>query len=109
MDTGIVDENNQISGWYGWAAEGGSTIDTPHIAVVNNGYMMADYLDSNLQVQTRVYDPWGFGVGGWNPESTFWQTHYPAQLAAYGAAIYMLFTGLDGLVWYKQAYYNNNQ
>jgi hypothetical protein len=106
-------ENNQVwmtegwfNSWNSWYPEGGYTIDTPHLAVVNNGYMMADYLDANYNVQTRVYDEWGLPVTDWQPESTGWQTHYPAQLAAYGEALYMLFTGLDGLVWYKQAYYN---
>jgi hypothetical protein len=95
--------------WYDWEQEGGSTIDTPHIAVVNNGYMLADYLDANYQVQTRTYEPYGNPITGWwQAESTYWQTRYPAQLVAYGAVIYMLLTGLDENVYYKQAYYNNN-
>lgn len=94
--------------WAAWVGEGGSTIDTPHIAVVNNGYMLADYLDANLRVQTRTYDPEGDAISGWwQAESTYWQTQYPAQLAAYGAAIYMLINGLNGLDYWKQAYYNN--
>jgi hypothetical protein len=94
--------------WYGWSPTGGYTIDTPHMSAVSNGYMLADYLDGNFHVQTRVYDPYGNAITDWQPESTGWQTYYPAQLAAYGAALIMLLTGLNGLVYYKQAYYNNN-
>lgn len=94
--------------WGSWFQEGGSTIDTPHLAVITNGYFMVDYLDANLRVQTRTYDPNGNPISGWwQPESTYWQTQFPAQLAAYGAAIYMLINGLNGLDYWKQVYYNN--
>jgi len=39
------------------------------------------------------------------PDTTNYQTNYPVVLAAYGNAIYALLTGLNGLVYYKQAYY----
>jgi hypothetical protein len=97
-----------INSWNSWYQEGGNTIDTPHIAVTANGYMLVDYIDANYEAHARVYDEWGIPYTGWNSESTSWQSHFPVQLAAYGAAIYMLLTGLDGLVWYKQAYYNNS-
>ncbi len=55
----------------------------------------------------RIYAPNAVPLTNWQPDVTSWQTRYPVQLAAYGAAIYALITGLDGLVWYKQAYYNS--
>jgi hypothetical protein len=94
--------------WSPWNPQGGNTIDTPHIAVTTGGTMLVDYLDTNYNVQYRVYDMEGNSPLGWLPDTTGYQSHYPVQLAAYGYAIYALLTGLDGLVWYKQAYNNNN-
>jgi hypothetical protein len=108
QDNAVWMTEGWVNAWNDWYSEGGTTIDTPHIVPANNGYMLADYLDANYNVQTRVYDEWGIAIGDWNPETSHWQTHYPAQLAAYGRVIFLIMTTLDGLVWFKQAYSNNN-
>jgi hypothetical protein len=94
--------------WSPWYAEGGNAIDTPHIAVTSGGTMLVDYVGTDYSVYYRVYDMEGNSYVDWQPDSTGYQSHYPVQLSAYGFAIYAILTGLDGLVWYKQAYNNNN-
>jgi hypothetical protein len=100
--------NGFTDNWSSWYQEGGNTIDTPHIVSSPSGRtMMVDYLDTNYNVEYRMYDELGNGLGNWQPDVTGWQSHYPVQLAAYGNAIYAIITGLNLLIWYKQAYYNN--
>jgi hypothetical protein len=95
--------------WSNWYNEGGYTIDTPHISVSPTGeQMFFDYIDPNYNVYFRLYDQWGDAIGNWLEDTTGWQTNYPVALEAYGNAMIAIITGLNGLVWFKQAYYNYN-
>jgi hypothetical protein len=108
MARGTDGQNWMAAGWFNtmqWYAEGGATIDSPSIGVINNGNMMVDYVDANHTVQYRIYSPDGEAISPWLPDVTGYQTNHPVHFAAVGNALYALLTGLDNLVYYKQAYY----
>jgi hypothetical protein len=104
-DNAVWMNSGWLNDWSSWTSEGSTTIDTPHIGVSSTGNMIVDALASDYTTQYRIYDRWGENLTEWQPDTTYWQSHYPVQLAAYGAAIYAIITGLNGnLVYYKEAY-----
>jgi hypothetical protein len=46
-------------------------------------------------------------LGDWSQDITGWQTVNSVSLSVIGAVIYAIITGLNGYVYYKQAYNPN--
>jgi hypothetical protein len=92
-------------GSWNQVAPPGSTYDTPHLAALNSGNMIAGYLDNNDNQQYALFDQWGNpSPGGWGPDNTGWQSAVAAVLIAAGTAIYAILTGEDSIVYWKRVY-----
>jgi len=92
--------------WSPWAPQGGYTYTSPTVvANGQTGTVLVSYVDENTyRPSYRVYGVNGNPVGGWSQDITGWQTIYSVGLSVVGAAIYVLLTGQNGIVYYKQAY-----
>jgi hypothetical protein len=99
--------NSIVNGqWGSWTGQGYDTYVQPTIAADGNGNMLVSVVDENSYVPYyRAYDQNGNASGGWSQDITGWQTVYSVFLSVVGAAIYAVFTGQNGYVYYKQAYY----
>jgi hypothetical protein len=106
-------EDNQIwmvysradGSWANWYQVGGYTLAQPSIAALPDGNMLVSYLDPyQLNPMYGRFDAFGNLYGGWSRDITGWQSPFPIILSVVGAAVYALLTGMDGFVYYKQAY-----
>jgi hypothetical protein len=96
--------------WGSWAQQGGYTYASPTIAASDNGQMLVSYVDeNNYRPYYRTYGPSGnlTPLGDWSQDVTGWQTVNSVSLSVIGAVIYAIITGLNGYVYYKQAYNPN--
>jgi hypothetical protein len=107
-------EDNQVwmtsgfpSTWASWSAQGGYTYTQPMIAAdAQTGHMLVSYVDENsYRPYYRAYDAYRNPMGYWSQDITGYQTVYAVTLSVVGAAIYAILTGLNGAIYYKQAYY----
>jgi hypothetical protein len=92
--------------WSPWTqvAPPGSTEDTPHLAVMSDGLMLADFLDTSNNIWYRAFDPYGNPGAGWSADTTGWQSVWAATLVAVGYAVVAILTGEDGVAYWKQVY-----
>jgi hypothetical protein len=109
-------ENDQIwmansytgtgNNWGSWTQQGGgNTYNPPTVAAGGSGQMLVSYVDENsYRPNYRAYGPSGNPLGDWSQDITGWQTVYSVGLSVIGAAVYVILTGLNGYVYYKQAY-----
>jgi hypothetical protein len=96
--------------WGSWTQQGGYTYASPTIAAGDNGQMLVSYVDENsYRPYYRAYGPSGnlTPLGDWSQDITGWQTVNSVSLSVIGAVIYAIITGLNGYVYYKQAYNPN--
>lgn len=99
--------SNDITGnnWGSWTEQGGTTFVQPTVAVSGAGPMVVSYVDDNSNVPNyRTYSSIGNAMGGWSQDITSWQTIYSVGLSVVGAAVYAILTGMNGNVYYKEAY-----
>jgi hypothetical protein len=106
-------EDNQIwlvnslpnATWGSWRPQGGYTFEQPSIAALPDGNMLVSYTDPNTsRPNYGTFTAYGTLYGGWQTDDTGWQTYYSVFLTVVGAAVYVLLTGTDEFVYYKQAY-----
>ena len=112
----IRGEDNQIwmnsisnGQWGNWAGQGFYTYTPPIIrANGNTGHMLVSAIDENSYRPTyRAYTSNGVPMPGtgWSQDITGWQTVRAVAISVLGYSIYAILTGLDGNVYYKQAYW----
>jgi hypothetical protein len=93
------------SNWASWTPQGGNTWTSPAIASSGTGQMLVSYVDQNsYRPSYRAYGSAGNALGDWSQDITGWQTIYAVGLSVISAAIYVIFTGQNGFVYYKQGY-----
>jgi hypothetical protein len=106
-------EDNQVwmtsgysYGWASWSPQGGYTYASPTVAVNGQtGDMLVSYVNENSYIPNyRTYSSNGSPLGDWCQDITYWQTVNAVGLSYVGGAIYAIITGLNGYVYYKQAY-----
>jgi hypothetical protein len=91
--------------WGSWTAQGGYTYVQPTIARSGAGPMLVSYVDENTYIPNyRTYNSIGNAMSGWSQDITYWQTIYSVGLSVVGATVYAILTGLNGNVYYKEAY-----
>jgi hypothetical protein len=92
--------------WRGWSPQGGYTYTQPAVAAnIQTSHMLVSYVNENtFRPNYRAYDENGNSMGSWSQDITGWQTVNTVALSIVGAVIYALITGLNGNVYYKQAY-----
>ena len=84
--------------------QAGATYDTPHLAALDSGTMVGNYLDTDDHQQYALFDQGGNLYSWWGPDNTWWQSTVAAVLVAAGTAIYALLTGEDQMVYWKRVY-----
>jgi hypothetical protein len=93
------------SNWGSWTPQGGYTYVQPTIARSEAGPMLVSYVDENTYIPNyRPYGSVGQALGGWSQDITSWQTIYSVGLSVVSATVYVILTGLNGNVYYKEAY-----
>jgi hypothetical protein len=91
--------------WVGWTQQGGNTYVSPTIAATGTGQMLVSEVDeSSYRPNYRTYGALGNPLGDWSQDITGWQTIYSLGLSVIGASVWAILTGLNGDVYYKQAY-----
>jgi hypothetical protein len=99
------DDNGQT--WSGWSQLGGATYTQPTITTSpQGGNMLISAVGTNSIPQYLALNHFGGPLGSWSQDITNWHTFSAVQLIAVNAVIYAILTGLDGYVYYKQAYRN---
>lgn len=99
--------NSLVNGqWGSWTGQGFYTYVSPTIAAdAQSGNMLVSAVNENSYVPYyQAYDQNENALGGWSQDITGWQTVYSVFLSVIGTAIYAIFTGQNGYVYYKQAY-----
>jgi hypothetical protein len=100
--------NGLVNGqWGSWTVQGSLlTYAPPQIAAnAQTGSMLVSAVgQSSNTPYYRAYTSYGAPRDYWSSDITGWQTVYAVGLALYGSMIYALFTGQNGLVYYKPAY-----
>lgn len=109
----IRGEDNQVwmdsivnGQWGGWAGQGFYTYTPPQIGVnAATGNMLVSAVDENSSIPNyRTYDQNGGNPGDWSQDSTYWQTIYAVALSYVNRALYAIFTGQNGIAYYKQVF-----
>ncbi|HEY2576726.1 MAG TPA: hypothetical protein VGI74_10510, partial [Streptosporangiaceae bacterium] len=59
---------------------------------------------ANNTVSMREFNDLGVPISDWSEESTGYQTQHPPTLMFWNAVFYLLITGLNNDVYYKQAW-----
>lgn len=91
--------------WGNWTGQSGNTWDSPTIAAGANGHMLVSYVDqNNYRTYFRTYDADGQPTSNWSQDVAGWQTIYSVGLSVIYNTIYAILTGLNGYVYYKEAY-----
>jgi hypothetical protein len=95
-----------INDWSSWSPQGGYTYTSPTVAVNSQtGDMLVSNVDENSYIPNyRAYSSTGYPLGGWSQDSTNWQTVNAVALSYVAGALYAILTGLNGYVYYKEAY-----
>jgi hypothetical protein len=68
------------------------------------GQLAISILNANYQPKYAIYDDLGYLLLGWDGDTTGWQSPNSVQLTAAGPIVYSLFTGFDGLGYWKQLF-----
>jgi hypothetical protein len=100
--------NDDPGYWVPWTQlYSGPTYLSPSIAATWDGNMLVAYVDEsdgNYHPTYRTYDGNGNPTGGWSTDITGWQTVTAVFLSVAAYSIYTILNGLDGVVYWKQAY-----
>jgi len=103
MSSSVYAAGSNFGSWF-QIAPPGSTYGTPHLAALDSGTMVGNYLDTDEHQQYALFDQHGNPTTWWGPDSTWWQSAAAAILVAVGTAIYALLTGEDSVVYWKRVY-----
>ena len=97
---------NPYNQWSSWTDIGGNAYNSPTIAANNQtGTILVSYVDpGSLRPNYRAFGVYGNPVSDWSQDITGWQTLNPVALSVLGAAIYVILTGLNDNVYYKQVF-----
>lgn len=94
-----------INDWSSWSDQGGYTYTQPTVAALQTGQMLVSYVDENsYRPNYRQYTANALPLEDWSQDITGWQTVNAVALSVVYGAIYAVLTGLNGYVYYKQAY-----
>jgi hypothetical protein len=99
--------NSVVNGqWGNWTGQGFYTYNQPQIGVnAQTGNMLVSAVGETSYVPNyRAYDQNGNNPGAWSTDITNWQTVYAVGLSYVAGALYAIFTGQNGYVYYKQAF-----
>jgi hypothetical protein len=99
--------NSIVNGqWSDWTGQGFYTYNSPQIGVnAATGNMLVSAVGEDSYIPNyRTYDQNGNYPGAWSQDITNWQTIYAVGLSYVAGALYAIFTGQNGYVYYKQAY-----
>jgi hypothetical protein len=99
--------NSIVNGqWGSWTGQGFYTYAPPQIGVnAATGHMLVSAVGAGTNVPSyRAYDQNGNYPGAWSQDITNWQTIYAVGLSYVAGALYAIFTGQNGYVYWKRAY-----
>ena len=100
----VATQNYGSPNWSGWSRVAGSPsiLDTPTIAVDDNGYRMIGAVADNGHIVYARYDPFAGAWHGWDVDITNWRSIYSISIQILGTIFYTIMTGVDDNVYFKR-------
>nr|WP_296072526.1 hypothetical protein [uncultured Actinoplanes sp.] len=89
--------------WPAWQDLGGSASSSPVIAINSFDDVVVSYRDSGGHLHTSAAAE-GAGFSPWETDPTGWQTNVSPGISTVNGAVYLLLTGLNGLVYFRKTF-----